>query len=137
MGAFLMLFCGNNTKRRSTMIDTSSTRRLRDLIDGKHSVYLFFATRDDMRSFQTQAKNEWITFGDGASAARRKPAQIMRLMNDGTICFVGYAGTMRYYYSSEESILRIDYGKYMGGSPDYVITPSSLKRPANSSRHQE
>ena len=99
-------------------------RRIRDLIDGKHSIYLYLATEDAMKQFRRQAKNEWIRFGDGALATRRKPKQIMRLLDDGTVCFVGFAGVMRFYHSDEPHVLRIDYERYMLGHDDYIVDVS-------------
>lgn len=109
------------------------TRRIRDLIDGEHSIYLFLATRDAMQHFQRQAKKEWINYGDGVHATKRKSRQIMRLLNDGTICFVGYTGIMRYYHSTEDNVLRIDYEKYIIGEDNYFIIPETLKLSANRS----
>lgn len=108
------------------MNSQSSNRRIRDLIDGKHSIYLYLATEDAMKQFRRQAKNEWIRFGDGAPASRRKPKQIMRLLDDGTVCYVGFAGAMRFYHSDEPTVLRVDFEKYMAGDGDYFAAGTLL-----------
>ena len=96
-------------------------RRLLDLIDGEHCVYLYLASDAVKEDFQRRAESEGICFGDGAPAASRQPGQIMRLLNDGTVCFVGFAGTMRFHYADDPAVLRIDYARFVLGEDDYVI----------------
>ena len=45
---------------------------------------------------------------------------IMALHDDGTICFLGWAGRMSYHYN-KSTIKRIDYEKYIDGKEDYLI----------------
>ena len=102
------------------MNETGIIRRIADLIDHEHRVYLYFASPDAMEEFQRRAKSERIRFGDSIEADERKLAPIMRLLDDRTICYAGFAGTVA-YHSRQADILRVDFEKYAAGCTDYRI----------------
>ena len=109
------------------MKNLSPTRRLRDLIDGEHCVYLYLASEAAEKDFQRRAESERIRFADGVSAAERQPRPIMRLQDDGTLCYVGFAGAMRFRHDSDPGVLCVDYEKYIRGDDDYLIQHPAAK----------
>jgi len=104
------------------MNEKGSTRRIADLVDREHRIYLSFPSPDGMEEFQRRARSEGIRFGDGREADERKLAPVMRLLDDGTICYVGFAGTMA-FHSRQADILRVDMETYMAGGANYVLEP--------------
>lgn len=63
---------------------------------------------------------EGIIYGDGVKPTERPVDDIMALHDDGTICFLGWAGRMAYHYS-KDTVKRIDYEKYVNGETEYLI----------------
>lgn len=113
---------GRITEKACAFCPEENTRRLRDLIDGDHCIYLYFASEEAQRHFALRADRENIRFRDGVPAAGRRVAPIMRLQNDGTVCYVGLAGTMRFRYDGSPDVLRVDYGKFIHGHGDYLMS---------------
>ena len=112
---------GRITEKACAICPEENPRRLRDLIDGEHCIYLYLASEAAKKDFQRCADREQLRFGNGASASIRRVNSIMRLQNDGTVCYVGFAGTMRFYHASDPDMRRIDYEKYMLGRSDYIM----------------
>ncbi len=96
-------------------------RRIADLIDGEHFVYIYLKSREAIEEFRRRAWNEWIRFGDGAEVRDRKTDPIMRLNNDKTVCYVGYAGIRALRGSNDPKILRVDFERYINGERKYII----------------
>ena len=97
-------------------------RTIRELINKEKKVYIVLHTKAMQYRFMSDAEREGITFGDGVKATERMANDIMALLPDGHICFVGWVGRMCYKQGGN-SILRIDYEKYIDGSPDYITVP--------------
>ena len=97
-------------------------RTIRELIDKEKKVYIVLHTKAMQYRFMSDAECEGITFRDGVKATERMAGDIMALLPDGRICFVGWVGRMCYKQGGD-SVLRVDYKKYIDGSPDYIIVP--------------
>ena len=102
------------------MDETKTTRPIHWLIDHEHRIYLYFPSRDVIAEFQRRAVREGIRFGDGAAADARELRPVMRLLDDGTICYVGFAGMMA-YHSRQADVLRVDVEKYLAGREDCIL----------------
>lgn len=96
-------------------------RTIKELINNEKKVYIFLRTEDIRHRFMSDADQEGITFGDGVKASEREADEIMALQDNGTICFLGWAGHMCYYHS-KDTATRIDYEKYVYNCEDYLIT---------------
>lgn len=97
-------------------------RTIRGLINKEKKVYLVLSTKAMQYRFMSDADREGITFSDGVRATDRMASDIMALLTDGHICFVGWAGRMCFKQGGN-SILRVDYEKYIGEIPNYIIIP--------------
>ena len=97
-------------------------RTIRELIDKEKKVYIVLHTKAMQYRFMSDADLEGITFGDGVKATERIAGDIMALLPVGHICFVGWVGRMC-YKQGDDSVLRVDYKKYIDGSSDYIIVP--------------
>lgn len=95
-------------------------RTIRELTNGEKKVYIYLRNKATEYRFISDAEREGITFGDSVKLTERKPDDIMVLYEDGTICFLGWAGRMAYHYN-KDTLKRIDYEKYVEGSNDYLI----------------
>lgn len=95
-------------------------RRIRELINSQKKVYILLSTKAIQYRFMSDAAREGITYGDGMVATERPVEEIMALNENGTICFLGWAGRMCYHHAQNQAI-RIDYEKYIDGSDDYII----------------
>lgn len=95
-------------------------RTIRNLIKEEKKVYVYLRNKATEYRFMSDAEREGITFGDGVKPTERQVDDIMALHDDGTICFLGWAGRMAYHYS-KDTVKRIDYEKYIEGFEDYLI----------------
>lgn len=95
-------------------------RTIKELMNRKQKVYIFLSTEAIRNRFARDAEREGITFGDGVKPTERKMDDIMALQGDGTICFLGFAGRMNYYYN-KTTVIRIDYERYIDGCNDYYV----------------
>ncbi|MCQ4023208.1 MULTISPECIES: hypothetical protein [unclassified Ruminococcus] len=95
-------------------------RKIRDLINNEKKVYIYLRNRATEYRFMSDAEREGITYGDGVKPTERLVDDIMALHDDGTICFLGWAGRMAYHYS-KDTVKRIDYEKYISGETGYLI----------------
>lgn len=95
-------------------------RTIRELVQQEQKVYILLRTKAMQLRFMSDAEREGITYGDGINPTERPVDDIMVLHNDGTICFLGWAGRMKYHYS-KASIKSIDYEKYIDGKEDYIM----------------
>jgi len=95
-------------------------RTIRSLIKEDKKVYIYLRNKAIEYRFMSDAEREGINFGDGAKPTDRQMDDIMALHDDGTICYLGWAGRMAYHYSKNVT-KRIDYEKYIEGFDDYLI----------------
>ena len=95
-------------------------RTIKELIRNEKKVYIYLSSKAIEYRFMSDAEREGITFGDGIKPTDRQVDDIMALHDDGTICFLGWAGRMSYHYN-KANIKRIDYEKYVDGKEDYLI----------------
>ncbi len=87
-------------------------RKIRDLINPDKKVYIVLNSDEMRKKFMADAEKEGITFGDGVLPTQREPDDIMALLADGTICYLGWAGRMC-FMSKQENVVRIDYEEYI------------------------
>lgn len=95
-------------------------RRIRELINSQKKVYILLSTKAIQYRFMSDAAREGITYGDGVAATERLVEDIMALKENGTICFLGWAGRMCYHYAQNQAI-KINYEKYIDSADDYII----------------
>ena len=95
-------------------------RTIRNLIKEEKKVYIYLRDKATEYRFISDAEREGITFGDGVKPTERPIDDIMALHDDGTICFLGWAGRIAYHYN-KNAVKRIDYEKYINGDVDYLI----------------
>lgn len=95
-------------------------RTIKELLKNEKKVYIYLRNRTTEYRFMSDAEHEGITYGDGVKPTERPVDDIMALHDDGTICFLGWAGRMAYHYS-KDAVKRIDYEKYINGDAEYLI----------------
>lgn len=95
-------------------------RTIKELVKNEKKVYVYLRNKSIEYRFMSDAEQEGITYADGVKPTERPVDEIMALHDDGTICFLGWAGRMAYHYS-KGTIKRIDYEKYVQGLNDYLI----------------
>lgn len=94
-------------------------RTIKQFINSENKVYFFMRNSDVCKQFYQNAEAEGITFG-GAKPTKKGTTDIIALLEDGEICYVGWAGRMC-YHNCTEGVLRIDYEKYLTDKFDYII----------------
>ena len=95
-------------------------RTIRELIDKEKKVYIVLHTKAMQYRFMSDAEREGITFGDGVNATERMAGDIMALLPDGHICFVGLVGRLCFKLGGD-SVLRVDYEKFIDGKDIYTL----------------
>lgn len=94
-------------------------RTIKSQLNQSNKVYFFMKNEDTCRRFYQDAEAEGITFG-GSNPTEKEPTDIIALLPNGEICYVGWAGHMC-YYNCKEGVIKIDYNKYVQGEKDYLI----------------
>lgn len=95
-------------------------RTIKELLQYGKKVYIVLPTKAMQYRFMSDADREGITFGDGIKATARIASDIMALLPDGHICFVGWAGRMCFKLGGN-AVLRVDYEKYISKEDDYLL----------------
>lgn len=98
-------------------------RTIKELLQYGKKVYIVLPTKAMQYRFMSDADREGITFGDGVKATDRMARDIMALLPDGHICFVGWVGRMCFKQGGN-SVLRVDYKRYINGEDSYLIDAS-------------
>ena len=83
-------------------------------------IFIYCRSRNIAARFLADAEAEGFTFGDGKKPTEKEYADIFSLHNDLTISYTGWAGHVM-FRSAAGNIIRIDYGKYIAGAPDYQM----------------
>ena len=95
-------------------------RTIRELINKEKKVYIVLRTKAMQYRFMSDADREGITFGDGVKATERIAGDIMALLPDGHICFVGWVGRLCFKQGGD-SVVRVDYEKFIDGKDIYTL----------------
>lgn len=95
-------------------------RTMRALLQHQKKVYIVLRTKAIQYRFMSDADREGITFSDGVKATDRMASDIMALLPDGHICFVGWVGRLCFKQGGD-SVLRVDYEKFIDNMDDYEI----------------
>ena len=83
--------------------------------------YIYCKSKNIARMFLENAEAEGFTFGDGVLPTARETSDIFSIHPDYTLCYVGYIGHIMFKNSSNENLVRIDYGKYLSGASDFIM----------------
>lgn len=105
-----------------------SERTIANLLNHEGRVYVYLRGTNLAKIFLKQAAAEGFTFGDGANPQSRETSDIFALNDDFTINYVGWAGHMAFHntFSDPASrLVRVDFGKYLSGNENYIITDKS------------
>lgn len=93
-------------------------------LDGRIVVYLRGGNLPKI--FLKNASAEGFTFRDGADPQSRQIEDMYAVHHDFTINYMGFIGHMAFYEGfSNSNLVRVDYGKYIAGRDDYIITDRS------------
>ena len=104
-------------------------RTVAELICPGGHIYVWLRGKSLAMRFLRDADTEGFTFGDGVKPTQRETSDLFALKPDWTICYVGMWGRMGFYQAdtiSDEPIVRVDYGKYLSGAEDYVLSRAEL-----------
>ena len=81
-------------------------KNIRDLINNEKRVYILLKNKSIAHRFMLDAEACGITFCDDVKPTQRKPDDIMALLPNGTICYVGFLGRM---YRNSGQCVCVDY----------------------------
>ena len=111
------------TKRTVTELlgvkSTSLIGRIRCRNLPRHT-FIYCRSRNIAARFLADAEAEGFTFGDGQKPTAKEYSDIYSLHDDLTISYTGWAGHLA-FRNAAGNIVRIDYGKYIAGAPDYQV----------------
>jgi len=94
-------------------------RTIKQFIKRADKVYFYMKDRETCQRFYRDAEKEGITFC-GSTPTSKETTDIVALLPEGEICYVGWAGHMC-YHNCTEGVLRINYAKYVNNEADYII----------------
>ena len=100
-------------------------RTIKNLINENKKVYIFLKDEETRVLFSLDCEKEGITFSDKVPASKRKLQDVMALLPDSTICYIGFAGRMCYKNGGEGAI-RIDYKDYKSENENYIVNTNNI-----------
>lgn len=100
-------------------------RTITNLSKLKGRVYVYLANADIGKSFMSHAKAEGFKLGK-ADPTTKEPAEIMAVNLNKTINYVGSIGSAAFHSNLDtiggEPLIRVDYGKFVSGEDEYMIS---------------
>ena len=81
-------------------------KKIRDLINKEKHVYIFLENEEIAKRFMSDAESENITFSDGTKTTEKTHDDIIALLPNGTICYVGWAGRS---HSHSDQVIEVIY----------------------------
>ena len=85
-------------------------QKIKDLINEEKHVYILLENEEIAQRFMADSESEGITFSDGIKATKKEHNDIIALLPNGTICYVGFVGKMCRHSSQ---CICIDYEEYI------------------------
>ena len=85
-------------------------QKIKDLINKEKHVYIILKNEDVAKKFMADAEAEGITFSDGTKPTEKTPDDIIALLPNGTICYVGFIGRMCCHSNQR---ICVDYREYI------------------------
>ena len=102
---------GTNAKRWwKVLAPKGAYNVIRYLIHQEKHVYILFENEDIAKRFLSDAESEGITFSDGSKPTDKAPDDIIALLPNGTICYVGFIGRMCRH---SNQCICVDYEEYI------------------------
>ena len=95
-------------------------RTIKQFINSADKVYFFMKDKETCRRFYRDAEQEGITFCS-EKPTEKETTDIVALLPDGDICYVGWAGHMCFHHGGIKGVIRIDYAKYVAGDDTYIM----------------
>ena len=81
-------------------------RKIKNLINNEKHVYIVLKNEAIAKRFLVDAEAEGITFSDGSKPSDKPLDDIISLLPDGTICYVGWAGRS---HSHSDQVVEVIY----------------------------
>lgn len=95
-------------------------RTIKQIIKRADKVYFYMKDKETCQRFYQEAEQEGITFC-GKKPTNKETTDIVALLPEGEICYVGWAGHMCFHNGGISGVVRIDYAKYADGEDDFII----------------
>ena len=100
-------------------------RTIKNLINESKKVYIFLKDEETRKKFSLDCERENITFSDKVSVKERELRDVMALLPDSTICYLGTVSRICCKSGGDTAVM-IDYKKYIEKSEDYIIDPKEI-----------
>ena len=94
-------------------------RTIKQFVGQANHIYFKMSNREICKQFYEQAASEGMTMG-GINPTYKETTDLVAILPDGNLCYVGWAGRMC-YHNSHEGVIKIDYEKYVKGEAEYLI----------------
>ena len=85
-------------------------RTIKQFIGQANHIYFNMSSREGCKQFYEQAQKEGLSFG-GSDPTYKETTDLVALLPNGELCYVGWVGRVLYHHSSG-NIIRVDYDKY-------------------------
>ena len=81
-------------------------------------VYVYLSDKETQKRFISDAEAQGYTFMDGVKISERDGDDYYAINDNNTVNYINSIGRMA-FQSGTDSIIRIDYKKYISGNSDY------------------
>ena len=95
-------------------------RTIKQFIKKADKVYFYMKDKETCQRFYRDAEREGITFC-GQKPTQKETTDIIALLPEGEICYVGCAGHMCFHHGGMEGVIRIDYAKYADNDEEFIL----------------
>ena len=105
-------------------------RTVTKLLSLQDTVWVYLESEALCRRFLKDAEAEGFTFGDGVRPTGREGSDLFALRRDLTLSYLGFIGHMAFFQgeTGKDAPARVDYGRYLAGRDDYVLTQKGLRK---------
>ena len=99
-------------------------RTIKNLINKNKKVYIYLEDNEAAERFILECEREGITFSDKSPVRKKHMQDVLALLPDGTICYLGFCGRMCYSAGGNAAV-RINFKEYILGNPNYIISSNN------------
>jgi len=94
-------------------------RTIKELTKEGMKIYFYLANEQIGKQFLADAESEGYLFGDGVKPTEREWDDIMALTEEGYLCYLGWAGRVKFHYNPTD-VIKVDYERYKRGDTYFI-----------------
>lgn len=96
-------------------------RTIKELIKPERNIVFYLGSAAVRCCFLLNSEKEGFTLANGQKPTEAGDEECFVLHPDGKLCYLGWAGRMKYRSKQAGDYIKVDYEKYLDGDADFII----------------